>query len=260
MTAAAHPGDGEHAPLISNRLLTRLTVGIAVLAGLSVAISAGGRVLGERIALSGHTESTEVFDILVGQDRVRLPANAIRFEEQRRSGIAERVDLYLTWPALEGYSNAERIRFNDVAHAENLIFLHLSQSTMSKDMSGRLEPIYRHLFEGAPQPGPAGLSMHRLKANSGYGDEVFFTAALPDGSDYAVRCMMPADEAQSTGADCQRDIHVGRDLSVLYRFSSRLLPQWQSMEARARAWLDERISGQSGTDKRRRTAQTDNSS
>jgi len=258
MTAAA--GNSEHAPLISNRLLARLTVGIAVLAGLSVAISLGGRQLGERIALAGHTESTETFDIVVGQDRVRLPANAIRFEEQRRHGAAERVDLYLTWPGMQGYSNAERALFNDVAHAETLIFLHLSQSTMSRDMSGRLEPIYRQLFEGRPQPGPAGLLRHRLKANSGYGEEVFFTAPLADGSDYAVRCMIPADDAQSTGADCQRDIHVGRDLSVLYRFSSRLLPQWQSMEARVRAFLDERLAGQTRTDKRRRTAQTNNSS
>lgn len=258
MTAVA--GNSEHAPLISNRLLARLTIGIAVLAGLSVAISVGGRLLGERVALAGHTESTETFDIVVGQDRVRLPANAIRFEEQRRQGVAERVDLYLTWPGMQGYSNAERALFNDVAHAETLIFLHLSQSTMSRDMSGRLEPIYRQLFEGLPEPGPAGLAQHRLKANSGYGEEVFLTATLADGSDYAVRCMMPADESQSTGADCQRDIHVGRDLSVLYRFSSRLLPQWQSMETRVRAWLDERLAEQSGTDKRRRPLQTNDSS
>lgn len=249
MTAAAHTGNSEHAPLVSNRLLARLTLGVAVLAGLSVAISIGGRALGERIALSGHTESTEVFDIRIGQDRLHLPANAIRFEEQRASGLAERVDLYLAWPGMDGYSNAARARFNDVAHAENLIFLHLSQSTMSKDMSGRLEPIYRHLFAGRPEPGPAGLSLYRFKANSGYGEEVFLTAPLPDGSNYAVRCMMPQDETQSTGADCQRDIHVGRDLSVLYRFSSRLLPQWQSMEAQVRAYLDGRLSRKSRSDK-----------
>jgi len=52
---------------------------------------------------------------------------------------------------------------------------------------------------------------------------------------------MPADEKQSTSADCQRDIHIGRDLSVLYRFSSRLLPQWQAMEARVRGYLDQSL-------------------
>lgn len=261
-SGTAHPGSGGDEPLLSNRLLTRATIAIAALAGLSLAISVGGRILGERIALAGHSESTELFDIVIGQDQIRLPANVMRFEEQRRTGLAERADLYLTWPEMRGYSAAERTRFNDVAHAENLIFLHLSQSTMSKDMSGRLEPIYSQLFEGPAEPGPAGLSLHRLKANSGYGEEVFFTARLKDGSDYAVRCMLPEDDSQSTGADCQRDIHVGRDLSVLYRFSSRLLPQWQSMEARIRAYLDRAfvLDGRTGADKRRRNAQTNDSS
>lgn len=237
MTAAT-TGHDEHAPLISNRMLTRLTVGVAILACLTIAISVAGRTLGERIALAGHTEKTEPVDILIGQDQIRLPMNTIRFEEQRRTGRAERVDLYLTWPEMGGYSHATRVRFNDASHPESLIFLNLSQSTMSRDMSGRLEPIYSHLFDGRPEPGPAGLTLQRLRDNSGYGGEVFYTGTLPDGSEYAVRCMLPAAESQSTSADCQRDIHMGRDLSVLYRFSSRLLPQWEAMEARVRAYLD----------------------
>lgn len=235
--AAVTTGNEEHAPLISNRFLTRLTIGVAMLAGLTVAISVGGRMLGERIALAGHTESTEPVDIVIGQDQIRLPANTIRFEEQRLTGRAEHVDLYLTWPEMNGYSNGERTRFNDATRPEGLIFLNFSQSTMSRDMSGRLEPIYSHLFDDRPEPGPAGLTLQRLRENSGYGDEVFFTGILPDGSDYAVRCMMPENESQSTSADCQRDIHIGRDLSVLYRFSSRLLPQWRAMEARVRDYL-----------------------
>lgn len=235
--AGAMTGNEEHVPLISNRLLTRLTIGVAILAGLTVAISVTGRMLGERIALAGHTESAAPIDIVIGQDQIRLPANTIRFEEQRQTGRAERVDLYMTWPEMTGYSNATRSRFNDASQPDSLIFLNLSQSTMSKDMSGRLGPIYSHLFDDSPEPGPAGLTLQRLKTNSGYGEEVFFTGILPDGSDYAVRCMMPADVSQSTSADCQRDIHIGRDLSVLYRFSSRLLPQWQAMEARVRDYL-----------------------
>ena len=235
--AAATTGNGDHTPLISNRFLTRLTIGVAALAGLTVAISLAGRTLGERIALAGHTESTQPVDVIIGQDQVRLPANTIRFEEQRHTGRAERVDLYLTWPEMNGYTNAERNRFNDAGRPEGLIFLNLSQSTMSRDMSGRLEPIYRHLFQEGAEPGPAGLTLRRMKENSGYGGEVFFTATLPGGDDYAVRCTLPADESQSTSADCQRDIHIGRDLSVLYRFSSRLLPQWQAMETRIRDHL-----------------------
>ncbi|MCR6499518.1 hypothetical protein MUO32_10775 [Shinella sp. CPCC 101442] len=235
--AFATTGDDEHAPLLSNRLLARLTIGVAVLASLTIGISLVGRMLGERIALAGHTENAEPVDVIIGQDQIRLPANVIRFEDQRQTGRAERVDLYLTWPEMQGYTNVQRSRFNDGNRPESLIFLNLSQSTMSKDMSGRLEPIYSHLFDGHTELGPAALTLRHLKENTGYGGEVFFTGTLPDGSPYAVRCMMPTDEAQSTSADCQRDIHIGRDLSVLYRFSSRLLPQWQAMEARVRDYL-----------------------
>jgi hypothetical protein len=232
---------GSDAALISNRFLIRLTIFIAILAAVTIAISATGRMLGERIALAGHTESVEPVDLIVGQDQIRLEANPIRFEEQRQSGRVDRVDLYLTWPELEGYADSRRKRFNDVAHPESLVFLQLSQSTMSRDMSGRLAPIYRHLFEGAAQSWSHGLTLHRLKENSGYGDEVFLTGTMPDGSAYAVRCLLPATGSQSTGADCQRDIHVGTDLSLLYRFSSRLLPQWQAMEGAVRAHVEHRL-------------------
>ncbi len=256
MTAATtgNCGSADHAPLLSTRLLTRLTVGIAALAALSVAINFAGQMLGQRLALAGHTESTEAVDIVIGQDHLRLPKNALRFEDQRQSGSAVRADLYLTWPEMQGYSHGERNRFNDVTRSENLIFLNISQSTMSKDMSGRLEPIYRHLFSGHPEAGPDGLALHQLKPNSGYGGEVFFTGRMDDGSDYAVRCMMAADPAEATSADCQRDIHLGNDLSVLYRFSSRLLPQWHAMEAQVRAYVADTlvVSGNPSTAKRSR--------
>lgn len=45
-----------------------------------------------------------------------------------------------------------------------------------------------------------------------------------------LRCVLPETTAASTSADCQRDVHMGKDLIVLYRFSSRLLPQWRAIE------------------------------
>ena len=124
-----------------------------------------------------------------------MPSNVIRFEQQRMTGRAERVDLYLTWPGMQGYTDETRALFNDVNHPESLIFLEISQSTMSRDMSGRMEPIYQHLFDGAVLPGPAGLVRHEMKENSGYGQEVFFTANRDGDTPYAVRCILPATPA-----------------------------------------------------------------
>ncbi len=229
MTVSSAISD-DHSPLISPKFIYRLTAAAVCLAVITVGISMAGRWYGQSLAQAGHTASTEATDIFIGQDHLRLPANVIRFENQRVTGIAERADLYLTWPDLEGYTDENRQLFNDVDHPESLIFLQISQRTMSRDMSGRLEPIYRHLFEGEPKPGPAGLESHAMRKNSGYGDEVVFTAEPSGQTPYAVRCILPESPAFSTGADCQRDIHAGGDLVVLYRFSSQLLPQWQVID------------------------------
>lgn len=238
---SATAGQEDHAPLISSRFVTMLTAAVVGLATLTATISLAGRWYGENLALAGHTTSTEPTDILIGQDHLRFASNYIRFEQQRMTGRAERVDLYLTWPGLQGYTDETRALFNDVNKPESLLFLDISQSTMSRDMSGRIEPIYQHLFSGTILPGPAGLVRHEMKQNSGYGQEVFFTANRDGDTPYAVRCMMPATPALSTSADCQRDIHIGRDLVVLYRFSSQLLPQWQAIDTAIATFLNDRL-------------------
>ena len=231
----------DHAPLVSTRFLYGLTAIVVLLAALTASISLAGRWYGENLALAGHTASTLANDIFIGQDHLRLPSNVIRFEEQRVTGVAERVDLYLTWPGLQGYADETRSLFNNVNQPGALLFLDISQSTMSRDMSGRVEPIYRHLLEGEARPGPAGLVRHRMKENSGYGQEVFFTAERTGDTPYVVRCILPATTALSTSADCQRDIHAGGDLVVLYRFSSQLLPQWQAIDSAVERYVADNL-------------------
>jgi hypothetical protein len=217
--------------LISNRFLFRLTATIGVMAALTALIGVAGKNYGDELSLGGHTASTEIQHVIVGQDVIALPANVIRFESQRRSGPAEAVSIYLSWPRMEGYSHAHAVAFSNPANAEALVFADFSQSVMSRDMTGRLEPIYDKLFTGAPRPGPSGLTIHDLSEKSGFGDEKMLTAMTKAGAVYAVRCIMPENTKRATAADCQRDIHVGRDLTILYRFSSNLLPQWETIDS-----------------------------
>lgn len=231
----------EETPLISGRFVYRLTAIVAVLALLTVAISIGGRWFGDRIALAGHTDSTEEFTVQIGLDRLKLAANTIRFRDQRQSGTTERTDLYLTWPEMQGYSPDLRPRFDDIGQSSTLIFLQLSQSTMSRDMSGRLDPIYANLFEGKPQPVNFGLTLHHLRADSGYGNEIVLTAPRAGEPDYVVRCLLPGPGERPNSGDCQRDIHIGQDLTVLYRFSSALLQDWQHIDASVRHFVENRL-------------------
>lgn len=228
-------------PLLCFRVLWVIAALGAVLAAATVGLSLGGDWLGDRIALAGHTDSTEEYLIQIGQDVLSLPANTLRLRDQRHRGTAERVDLYLAWPEMQGYSKPLKARFDDVTRPQSLIFLQLSQSTMSRDMSGRLEPIYRHLFEGEPRPAAFGLTLHHLRPDSGYGKEVLLTGPLPDGALYVIRCLLPAPGEQASNSDCQRDIRVGKDLTVLYRFSSSLLADWQHIDAAVRSFVQHHL-------------------
>jgi hypothetical protein len=244
--------DNSSEALISNRLLFRMTLAIGVLAALAAGLSILGKQLGENLVLGGNTDSTVVHRIVVGQDVLNLAANTIRFEPQRKSGQAEAVNIYLSWPGLEGYSRRNAAAFSDPRKVDRLIFIDFSQSVMSRDMSGRVEPIYsrlfagapadRRLFAGAPAEGPAGLKIHALTRNSGFGDEKLLTGRLPDGAVYAVRCLLPVAPDSSTSADCLRDVKVGRDLTLLYRFSATLLPQWREIEAAVQDFARRRIA------------------
>ena len=232
--------DHEQKPLISNRFLVIATICVLVLAAASAAISWFGRSYGEQLSFAGHSQSTDIVNITVGRDQLALPANVIRFEGQRQGGLAERVDLYLLWPEMTGYSSEQRRRFDDLSLSNSLIFLQISQSTMSRDMSGRVEPIYRHLLERESMPGPAGLSAFQFKDATGYEGETLLTGTLPDGATYAIRCLLPASQSKASGSDCQRDIHVGEDLTVLYRFSSTMLKDWATIDAAVRSYVGSR--------------------
>ncbi|PYB71209.1 hypothetical protein [Rhizobium wuzhouense] len=233
-------GAEQHAPLFSARFLLASVIAIALLALASLGINVYGHLYGAQLALAGHSDSLDVYDITIGRDTLHLTANTLRFEPQRRSGAAERVDLQLHWPSMEGYSQALRLAFDDLGQAQSLLFLQVSQSTMSRDMSGRIEPIYRHLTIGPADVGPGGLQMHRFRPGTGFEGEVLLTADDGDGGQYAVRCLIPTADKLASSSDCQRDIHVGEDLSVLYRFSSRLLPEWKQIDAAVRSYVEQR--------------------
>lgn len=225
-----HIPEPELLPLLSSRFVYKAAAAVVILLALTITLSFSGRWFGRHLAEAGHTASRETYDIFIGQDHLRLPANVIRFENQRSTSIVGRVDLYLTWPGLEGYGEETRPLFDDVSRPENLIFLQVAQSTMSRDMSGRLAPVYRHILQDAPQAGPEGLTRYDAKPDSSYAGEVFFIAERDERPAYVLRCVLPETTAASTSADCQRDVHMGKDLIVLYRFSSRLLPQWRAIE------------------------------
>lgn len=232
----------QEKPLLSRRQKVIIGAALTGLALFSVTLTLLSDTLGHVLLLGNHSESKTVRQITVGLDQLAIEENAIRFDRQRRDGPSARVDLALMWPEMRGYSLNDRLRFDDASQTNRLIFIQISQSTMSQDMSGRVAPIYSQLFEGSALPGPYGLTIHHLKPGSGYDGEVLYTAPRANTTDYAIRCMdTPSSDGQAID-DCQRDIHLGNDLSILYRFSRKNLADWQKIDRAVSAYVSERRS------------------
>lgn len=225
--------DEEPPAVLRPRLMMRALLILTALILLSGAISLGGRWAGRTIALAGHSDDPTLREIVIGNDVLNVPANMIRFEASRRDGVAARLDLYLRWPQMDGYSHAARDAFNHTDDDRSILFVALEPRNMSRDMSGRYEPIYRKLIDKSGRPGPGGLRVHRFSADSGYVDEVLVVEDTTSAEPFVMRCLAGAAARESL-APCERDIHVANGLSLTYRIPARLAGEWQKIEVKLR--------------------------
>lgn len=221
--------DSSGFDVVNSALMMKVFYGFAVLAILSVAISLGGRWFGHTIALAGYTDDTTPHEVVIGNDVIAVPSNMIRFEKARHNGVASRLDLYLRWPEMDGYSEAARAAFNNTDGNKRIIFLGLEPRMMTRDMSGRLAPIYNALTVKPGVPGPEGMTLYGFRENSGYLNEVLAVAARAGEPAFVARCLN-GEEAEQSLAPCERDVFVGKDLSLTYRFPRELLGAWRALD------------------------------
>ncbi|TIR88603.1 hypothetical protein, partial [Mesorhizobium sp.] len=215
----------EEFEVVDSTLMKRVFYVFAALALLSVAISLGGKWLGRSIAMAGYTDDTTVRQVVMGNNVISVPANFIRFDQARRDGNASRLDLYLRYPEMDGYSTAARGDFNHTT-TRKIIFLSFEPRMMSRDMSGRFAPIYSALIVKPGTPGPGGTTLYGFAEKSGYLNEVLAVADRPGKDPFVARCLS-GPSAEESLAPCERDIQVGDDLSLTYRFPRELLGNWQ---------------------------------
>ncbi|MDX8480965.1 hypothetical protein RFN28_21260 [Mesorhizobium sp. VK24D] len=219
----------EEFEVVDSTLMKRVFYAFAALALLSVATSVGGKWLGRSIAMAGYTDDTTVRHAVIGNNVISVPANFIRFDQARRDSIASRLDLYLRYPEMDGYSTAARDDFNH-ATVKKIIFLSFEPRMMSRDMSGRFTPIYSALIVKPGRPGPGGTTLYGFTEKSGYLNEVLAVADRPGKDPFVARCLS-GPSAEESLAPCERDIQVGDDLSLTYRFPRELLGNWQALDA-----------------------------
>jgi hypothetical protein len=220
------------------RIIVALCAALAVLTGVILLCV---HLVGAEIARAGHSVDTSVRQIVIGNDVVFVPANMIRFRSQRRASTLERLDLYLLWPEMAGYSEAGKGEFNRAVVNPDMLFLTLEPRSMSQDMSGRIEPIYSKFLSGPAVDAGNGLMRRALSAEGGFnGEELWYEANSP--YPFAARCVRP-DELSATPY-CLRDIHMGQDLSVTYRFHQSLIGEWMALDSAVRAQVKRMLAVQ----------------
>lgn len=214
---------------MGSRLFGWLLLAVIVLILLSVAVNVGGRLLGPLIARGGHSDSTHGYEIIIGNNVLSIPANMIRFSNQRRDGVTRRLDLYARWPGLTGYTERDRAIFNLLTSKRHLIFMSIEQRTMSRDMSGRYLAIYAELIDPNGETAPGNLTVHRFLESSGYkGEELVLSDPSSGKPEFVARCL--ADSGAESFNSCERDVQFGRDLQILYRFPRSMLGECKSLD------------------------------
>lgn len=211
--------------------LWRLFQAFLALALLTGAIALGGRMLGHALSMAGHTESNTLREIVVGNDLLRVPDNMIRQERARRDGVVAKLDLYMRWPTLSGYSTDAKADFNNAGGKRDILFLTLEPKVMTLDMSGRLEPVYRSVIENAGEPVTAGMTTYKFRKDSGYRAEELVVGPTMGSDRFVARCLT-AEAAEDSLAPCERDVSITDTLSLTYRFPKELLADWRNLDER----------------------------
>jgi hypothetical protein len=181
-------------------------------------------------ALDLVTDATRV-PLEVAHHRFMVPANMLRTDRQRRGGQTDAIDMALHWPELSGYSDATAADFASGDPRAPIIYVTIGPRLAPLDATARLDTVYARFFTGKAVAGPSGLVGRMLSAGSGFDGEVIYfqpSAQQP----FVARC--PATATAEMPATCLRDINIGTDLTILFRFDKNLLGQWQPLEAGVR--------------------------
>lgn len=215
----------EVLPLSGN--LKLIVIFSIVLALLVVTIKLLAGYAGAELIRAGHTTSTQIHRVIINRDIASLPANMIRYPSQRRIKESKKLDLYVHWPTLDGYSEELKSVFNGIQISSQIIFITLLPRFSDLDMSARIGPIYENFLIGPQTPVGDNLVSRQLDPENGFINE-YLIVEKNNPNPFSARCEKPGSNGRA--AYCIRDINIGESLSLTYRFHSDLIPQWLDLE------------------------------
>ena len=211
------------------RIAGVIVVCVATIVLLAYATRVAIDLYGASLTLTRLSADPSPVAVTIGGENVAVPRNMLRGGDSVRNGqTVDRAELLLRWPGLEGYAPASAADFTDGSPFAPLVYATISPRTVALDSAARLDNIYARYFVGAPIVAPGGLTARALSAESGYTGEVVYYG--PAGQQrFVARCLARA--TADMPATCIRDLPMGQNLTLLYRFNRDIIGDWQALDA-----------------------------
>ena len=218
-------------------LTKKLIVGIAfVLISLGV-IFIVLRSYTDPETLGGFSSDTTSVNIEIGDTRLFVPRNIMRFQDQRESSALSTLDLFVQWPSMKGFTKQDVATFQNINGTSELVFITLEAGEPLNSPQKKLDGLYRRYFSKAPWRGPAGLIGNALDSSSGYlsedvlytkhNDELFLTRCLQEGK----------SETNNLLPTCIYEFTFEDGINVYVRFHRSHLAEWQALDERIKRLL-----------------------
>jgi hypothetical protein len=173
------------------------------------------------------TAATRRVHLSVGGKQFLIPANYIVYSSERQGGPHHRLTLAALIPDFRGYSRAEAQQFADDSARSRVVHLRIWADALALSERAQLQRVLLTFVKSTSgQAGPFGLTRYRFRGDNGYRGQDLFVGVY-NGQTVVLRCWRTAGTNQAP--DCMRDLRLGRNVVLSYRFKRSYLGQWRQI-------------------------------
>ena len=218
-------------------LTKKIIIGILGVLIFLVVVFAALRSYTNPETLGGFSSDTAPISIAIGDTRMSVPQNIIRFRDQRESSALSKLDSFIQWPSVKGFTKEDAATFQNINRASELIFITLEVGEPFNSSQQKLRELYRRFFSKSPWRGPAGLIGNELDSSSGYlSEDVLY--AKHDDDLFLTRCLQEdKSDTDNLLPTCIYEFTLGDGVNVYVRFHRSHLSEWKILDERVKRLL-----------------------
>ncbi|MDE2463184.1 MAG: hypothetical protein KGO02_05680 [Alphaproteobacteria bacterium] len=182
------------------------------------------------------TPQTTSIHLSVGGKNFVIPANYIIYPDDRRSGAHNHLALFALMPGFHGYSRTETRQFADDGAQSRVVHMRIRADSLALAEDAQLHRVFMtYVINRHGLPSPFGLTEYSFRLDNGYRGQDLFVG-VHDGQTVVLRCWRFADSNHAP--DCMRDMRLGRNVALSYRFKRTYLSQWRQIASGVRRLVD----------------------